>query len=150
MNRRDVDDAATLLTLLHHGKRPSSVRAVLSGWDMLQADVPSRTRIEAAASILVGSGLAEVDSSWGMLLTEQGRQVRRSVRGAGGMRSIPGAIGDLLAGSRLGRAPLALPPSVFDAAHDDYRDAARRRADREARRSRHRRWWPAAPWRLGR
>ncbi|WP_147394370.1 hypothetical protein [Arthrobacter cheniae] len=61
MDRRDMDDAATLMTLLHRGKHPSSLRALLPGWDMLQADVPSREQMETAVSILVGSGLAEVD-----------------------------------------------------------------------------------------
>lgn len=141
MNRRDVDDAATLMTLLHHGKRPSSVRALLSGWDMLEADVPSREQIETAMSILVGSGLAEVDSSWGMRLTEQGGHLRRSVKGPGGMRMVPRAISDLLSGRELNSAPLSLPQALFDAAREDYHDTARRRAERE-RRSRHRWWWP--------
>lgn len=141
MNRRDMDDAATLMTLLRRGRHPSSVRALLSGWDMLQADVPSREQMEAAISILVGSGLAEVDSSWGMRLTEEGGRLKRSVKGGQGMRLIPGAISDLLAGCQLSRAPLALPQSVFDPAREDYYGAARRRTERE-RRSRHRWWWP--------
>lgn len=139
MDRRDVEDAATLMTLLRRGKRPSSIRGLLSGWDMLQADVPSREQIETAISILVGSGLAELDSSWGMRLTEQGGQLRRSVKGTGGMRLVPGAISDLLAGRELNRAPLSLPESVFALARDDYLDTARRRAERQ---SRHHWWWP--------
>ncbi|WP_162924974.1 hypothetical protein [Mycetocola zhujimingii] len=147
MERRDMDDAATLMTLLRRRKRPSSVRRLLSGWDMLQADVPSREQIETAASILVGSGLAEVDSSWGMQLTEQGGLLRRSVKGAQGMRMIPGAIRDLLAGRQLSRAPLTLPQALYDAALNDYRDAARRRAEREAERGSRRRWWWPDPFR---
>ena len=145
MDRRnlDISDAATLMTLLHRGKRPSTLRTLLPGWDMLQADVPSRERMETAMSILVGSGLAEVDSSWGMLLTVEGGRIRRSIKGAQGMRMIPGAIGKILAGRRLDRAPLALPQAVFDAAREEYFNAARRRAERaQKRRSRHRWWWP--------
>ena len=67
------------MTLLHDAKRPLAIMALLSGWDMLQADVPSRERVERATAILVGSGLAEVDSSRGMGLTEQGVQLRRSL-----------------------------------------------------------------------
>lgn len=134
-----MDDAATLVTLLHGGRRCSSLRALLPGWDMLQADVPSRERVETAMAILVGSSLAEVDSSWGVRLTEQGVQLRRSVKGARGMREIPGAISDLLVGRQLSRAPLSLPHEVFDAAREDYLHAAQRRAER---RSRHRWWWP--------
>lgn len=139
MDRRDTEDAATLMTLLPRGKHPSSVRGLLSGWDMLQADVPSRTQIETAISILVGSGLAEVDPSWRMRLTEQGGQLMRSVKGSGGMRLMPRAISHLLAESELNRAPLSLPESVFVPARDDYLDTARRRAER---RSQHRWWWP--------
>ncbi|MBP3034923.1 hypothetical protein J2M53_01460 [Arthrobacter sp. zg-ZUI100] len=143
MDRRDMDGAATLMTLLPRGKRPSSVRTLLSGWDMLQADVPSREQIETAASILVGSGLAEVDSSWGMRLTVEGGRLTKSVNGWQGMRLIPGAIGDLLAGRQLSHAPLTLPQALYDAACEDYYDAARRRAEREReRRSGHRWWWP--------
>jgi hypothetical protein len=148
MDRRDMEDAATLMTLLHRGKHPSSVRALLSGWDMLQADVPSRKQIETAMSILVGSGLAEVDSSWGMRLTEQGGQLRRSVKGSGGMRMVPRAIGDLLSGRELNRVPLSLPESVFAPAREDYLDRGRRRAER-ARSHRHRWWWPNPSRRSG-
>ncbi|WP_144671124.1 hypothetical protein [Arthrobacter sp. U41] len=139
MDRTDMDDAATLVTLLHYGKRSSSLRALLPGWDMLEADVPSRERLETAIAILVGSRLAEVDSSWGMRLTEQGVQLKQSVKGARGMREIPAAISDLLVGRQLSRATLRLPHEVFDAAREDYLDAAQRRAER---RSRHRWWWP--------
>jgi hypothetical protein len=139
MNRMEMSDAATLMTLLHDAKRPSSVRELLSGWDMLQADVPSRERVETAIAILVGSGLAEVDSSWGMRLTEQGGQLRRSVNGTSGMRLIPGAISDLLAKCQLSRATLNLPQWVFDSALNDYLESVRRRA---GRRSRPRWWWP--------
>lgn len=85
--------------------------------------------------------LAEVDSSWVMRLTEQSRELRRSLKGARGMRLIPGVISDQLAGCELSRAPLTLPPSVFGPALKDYRDAARRRADRERDRGSRRRWW---------
>ncbi|MFC3299937.1 hypothetical protein ACFOD8_09970 [Arthrobacter agilis] len=139
VDRRDIDDAATLMTVLRHSKHPSSIRSILSGWDMLQVDVPSREQVETAISILVGSGLAEVDSSWGMRITEQGGQLRRSVKGSQGMRSIPIAMSDLLAGCELSRAPLALPQSVYGPAREDYFDAARRREERQ---SRHRWWWP--------
>ncbi|MDJ0354090.1 hypothetical protein [Pseudarthrobacter sp. PH31-O2] len=139
MNRMEMSDAATLMTLLRDAKRSSTLSTLLPGWDMLQADVPSRERVETAIAILVGSGLAEVDSSWGMRLTEQGGRLRRSVKGSQGMRMIPGEISDLLAGCQLSRATLNLPQSVFDPALKDYLDAARRRAER---RSRHRWWWP--------
>lgn len=139
VDRIDMDDAATLVTLMHDGRRSSSLSALLPGWDMLQADVPSRERVETAIAILVGSSLAEVDSSWAMRLTEQGVQLRRSVKSARGMREIPGAISDLLVGRQLSRATLSLPHEVFDAAREDYLDAAQRRAER---RSRHRWWWP--------
>ncbi|MCC3268088.1 hypothetical protein MUG94_13285 [Arthrobacter gengyunqii] len=145
MDRREMDifDAATLMTLLHRGKRPSTLRTLLPGWDMLQVNVPSREQMETAMSILVGSGLAELDSSWGMLLTEEGEQVRRSVKGRQGMRMIPSAISEILAGRELSRAPLTLPQAVFDAAREDYYNAARRTAERtQKRRSRHRWWWP--------
>ena len=139
VDRIDIDDAATLATLLRNGKYPSSPRELLPGWDMLQADVPSRERVETALAILVGSGLAEVDSSWGMRLTVQGEQLRRSVKGVRGMRLIPPAISELLIGRQLSRATLSLPPAVFDVALDDYLAAAQRSAER---RSRHRWWWP--------
>jgi hypothetical protein len=139
MNRMEMSDAATLMTLLRDAKRPSTISTLLPGWDMLEADVPSRERVETAIAILVGSGLAEVDSSWGMRLTEQGGRLRRSVKGTQGMRMISGVISDLLAGCQLSRAMLHLPPSVFDPALKDYLDGARRRA---ARRSRHHWWWP--------
>lgn len=139
VDRIHIDDAATLVTLLHDGKRSSSVKALLPGWDMLQADVPSRERVETAMAILVGSSLAEVDSSWGMRLTEQGVQLRRSVKGARGMREIPRAISNLLLGHQLSRATLSLPHEVFDGAREDYLGGAQRRAER---RSRHRWWWP--------
>jgi hypothetical protein len=148
MDRRDMEDAATLMTLLHRGKHPSSVRALLSGWDMLQADVPSRKQVETAMSILVGSGLAEVDSSWGMRLTEQGGQLRWSVKGSGGMRMVAKAIGDLLSGRELNRVPLSLPESVFAPAREDYLDRGRRRAER-ARSHQHRWWWPNPSRRSG-
>ncbi|MER2134394.1 MAG: hypothetical protein ABS910_06905 [Arthrobacter sp.] len=77
MDRTDLDDAATLLTLLPGGKRHSTIAALLPGWDMMQADVPSRERMEAAIFVLVGSGLAEVDSSWAMRLTEGGTLLQR-------------------------------------------------------------------------
>ncbi|GAA4896665.1 hypothetical protein GCM10025789_13090 [Tessaracoccus lubricantis] len=141
MDRRDLDDAATLMTLLHRGGGASSVRAMLSGWDMLQADIPSREQIETAASILVGSGFAEVDAPGRMLLTERGREVRRSVAEGAGMRSMPGAIRGMLAQCLLSRAPLALPPSVVDAALEDYRDSVRRRADRARNGRAWPRWW---------
>lgn len=133
-----MSDAATLMTLLN-AKRSSSLRELLPGWDMLQTDVPSRERVETALAILVGSGLAEVDKSWGMRLTEQGGQIRRSVKGTQGMRMIPGAISALLGSCQLSRATLNLPQSVFDRAFNDYLDAARRRAERQ---SRHHWWWP--------
>lgn len=143
MNRRDMEDAATLMTVLGRGKHPSSIHGLLSGWDMLQADVPSRKQIETAMSILVGSGLAEVDPSWGIRLTEQGGRIRRSVKGSGGMRLMPSATSDLLAERELNRAPLSLPESVFAPAREDYLDTARRRAERQARR----RWWWPDPYR---
>ncbi|WP_307094432.1 hypothetical protein [Arthrobacter sp. V1I9] len=139
MNRMDMSDAATLMTLLRDEKRSSTLSTLLPGWDMLQAEVPSRERVETAIAILVGSGLAVIDSSWGMRLTEQGGRLRRSVKGIQGMRMVPGAISDVLADCQLSRATLNLPQPVFDSALKDYLDAARRRADR---RSRHRWWWP--------
>lgn len=139
MNPMDLSDAATLMTLLREEKRSSTLSTLLPGWDMLQADVPSRDRVEAALAILVGSGLAEVDSSWGMRLTEQGGRLRRSVKGTRGMRTVPVAISDLLANHQLSRATLNLPQSVFDPALNDYLESARRRAERQ---SRHRWWWP--------
>ena len=45
VDRIDMDDAATLVTLLHDGRRSSSLSALLPGWDMLQTDVPSRERV---------------------------------------------------------------------------------------------------------
>lgn len=146
----DIFDAATLMTLLHPGKRPSTLRTMLSGWDMLQASVPSREQMETAMSILAGSGLAEVDSSWGMLLTEEGEQIRRSVKGTQGMRMIPSAINEILAARLLSRAQLTLPQAVFDTAYEDYYGAARRRAERmRVRRSRPRWWWPNPFWSPG-
>lgn len=67
----DLDDACTLMALLND-KRPVAVGHVLSGWDMLQVDVPSRERVENAASVLVGSGLAQLDEGWSLRLTAQG------------------------------------------------------------------------------
>lgn len=139
MNRFDRGDAATLMTLLHP-KRSLSLRRLLPGWDMLQCDVPSRERVETALSIVVGSGLALVDSSWGMRLTEEGEQLRRSVKGVRGMREFPGLISGLLEGHPLSRAPLSLPQPIFDAALEEYYDAGRRRAER---RSRGHWWWPS-------
>lgn len=139
----DIDDAATLMTLLPRPrKRSLSLSGVLPGWDMLQVDVPSRKQVETAMAILVGSGLAEVDSSWELRLTEQGGQVRRSVRGGWvGMREIAGAIGELLTGRQLSRAPLSLPREVFDPVLEDYLDEGRRMAERRSR-SRPHWWWP--------
>ena len=139
MNRMEMSDAATLMTLLRNANRSSTLSTLLPGWDMLQADVPSRERVETAIAILVGSGLAEVDSSWGTRLTEQGGRLRRSVKGTQGMRMVQGAISDLLAGCQVRHATLNLPQSVYEAALQDYLDAARHRAER---RSRHRWWWP--------
>lgn len=107
------------MTVLRRGKHPLSIRGLLSGWDM-QADVPSGEQIETAMSILVVSGLAEVHSSWGM-------------------RLMPRAISDLLAGRELNRVPLSLPASIFAPAREDYLDAGRRKAEE---RPRHRWWWP--------
>ena len=53
MDRLAVSDAATLMTLLHP-KRTVSLSRLLPGWDMLQCDVPSRERVEAALAILAG------------------------------------------------------------------------------------------------
>ena len=141
VDRRDRGDAATLMTLLHVSKRPKSIRRLLPGWDMLQVNVPSREQMETAIAILVGSGFAEVDPSWGMRLTEKGGQLRRSVKGAGGMRQMPGAISDLLAGHQLDRAHLSLPESVYASAREEYLDRARQRAE-HASQPRHRWWWP--------
>lgn len=133
----DVDDAATLMTLLDE-KRPTSVdRSLLSGWDMLQTDVPSRERIESAAAVLVGTGLASVDEDWGMLLTAEGTRIRRAVPGRIGVRQIPGFLGAQLRERDVSRADLVLPSSVYDAAFTAYMDAARRRAERAVRRH----WW---------
>jgi hypothetical protein len=141
MDRMARDDAATLLTLLRRGKQGQPVRGLLPGWDMLQADVPSRERVEAALSILVGSGLAEVDATWAMRPTERGEQLRRSVKGGGGMRWVPAAIGVELQKLELSCATLSLPHEVFDAARADYLSAAERRAKR---RSQPFWWWPSA------
>lgn len=125
------------MTLLHGGKHSSSLRGLLPGWDMLQADTPSWERMESALAILVGSGLAELDSSWGMRLTEEGQQLKNCVKGVQGMRGIPGAIGKLLAERHLTRAPLSLPQDLYESALTDYLDTAQHRARRRARR----RWW---------
>lgn len=133
----DVDDAATLMTLLDE-KRPTSVdRSLLSGWDMLQTDVPSHERIESAAAVLVGTGLATVDEDWGMQLTAEGARIRRAVPGRTGMRSVPGVLGAQLRERRVARADLVLPSSVYDAAYSAYMDAARRWEERAVRRH----WW---------
>lgn len=125
------------MALLHGRKHPSSLRGLLPGWDMLQADTPSWERMETAMAILVGSGLAELDSSWGMRPTEQGQQLKSCVKGVQGMRGVPGAIGKLLAERHLIRATLGLPQDLYDSALTDYLDAVQRRAGRRSRR----RWW---------
>lgn len=132
----DLDDACTLMALLND-KRPVAVGHVLSGWDMLQVDVPSRGRVENAASVLVGSGLAQLDEGWSLRLTAQGGRICRAAGAGRGMREVPGALRDDLTGRELTRAPLTLPASIFDPAHDAYLDRVRRRAERRSRR----RWW---------
>ncbi|SDQ06131.1 hypothetical protein SAMN04487847_0113 [Microbacterium sp. cf332] len=102
---------------------------MLSNWDMLQADVPTRERVEAAASFLVSDGLADVDDSWGMRLTDRGRDLLSSVTGVRGMRSMPGAVGTLLADHAPNVTSLTLPPHLFDAGLERYRVGTRRRAD---------------------
>jgi hypothetical protein len=134
----DVDDAATLMTLLDE-KRPTRVtQYLLSGWDMLQADVPSRERIESAAAVLVGTGAAAVDEDWGMRLTDEGARIRREIPGRGiGMRQIPGILGEQLRARGVARADLSLPASLYDAAYSAYMGAAARREERAYRRH----WW---------
>ncbi|MBK0331715.1 hypothetical protein I8D64_09895 [Brachybacterium sp. MASK1Z-5] len=133
----DVDDAATLMTLLDE-KRPRRVtQSLLSGWDMLQADVPTRERIESAAAVLVGTGLATVDADWGMQLTAEGARIRRAVPGRLGMRQVPGILGAQLRERGVSRADFVLPSSLYDAAFTAYMDVAARRRERAYRRH----WW---------
>lgn len=133
----DVDDAATLMTLLNE-KHPTRVtQYLLSGWDMLQADVPSRERIERAAAVLVGTGLATVDEGWGMRLRAEGARIRGEVPRGIGMRQIPGILGAQLRARDVARADLTLPASLYDAAYSAYMDAAARREERAYRRH----WW---------
>ena len=111
-----------------------------------------KDRMGTAIAILVGSGLAEADSSWGVKLTDEGQRLKRSAsKGSQGMRLIPGAISELLAARPLRRAPLDLPSAVFDPAREDYFDAARHRSDRtEKQRPGKRWWWPDRFGRYGR
>ncbi|UQN29071.1 hypothetical protein [Brachybacterium kimchii] len=134
----DVDDAATLMALLDE-KRPRRVtQSLLSGWDMLQTDLPSRERIESATAVLVGTGLATVDEDWGMLLTAEGARIRRAVPGRGlGMRQIPGILGAQLRARGVARADLTLPAALYDAAYSAYMEAAAHREERAYRRH----WW---------
>ncbi|WP_187977752.1 hypothetical protein [Mycetocola sp. JXN-3] len=142
MEDTDRFDAAIILTLVPSTQRPLSIGFLLSGWDMLDVDVPSRERVERAMAKLVGSGFAEIDpSTWDIRLTESSEELRRSVNTSGGMRAIPGRIHEALAGQRMGVAPLELVPEVFDAALEDYLARGQRRAERA---SRHRWWWPTS------
>lgn len=111
-----IDDAATVLTLLRRSGRPNSLGSLLSGWDMLQADVPDRERVEAACSILVGSGLAEITDDWHVAITSEGERIRGSVSKWSGTRTVRDEIAKRLANLELVRSPLQLPPDVFDRA----------------------------------
>ncbi|MCH1882520.1 hypothetical protein [Agrococcus sp. ARC_14] len=130
MNRRDIGDAATVLTLLQAPGRPKGLRSLVSGWDMLQADVPDRERMETAWSILIGSGLAEVDSDWCLRLTADGDRMRRAVRERGGMRTAQAEIAGRLAQEDLAATPLQLPAEVFDRAVRAYRGSGGRTVGR--------------------
>lgn len=130
MNRRDIGDAATVLTLLQGPGRAKGLRSLLSGWDMLQADVPVRERMETAWSILIGSGLAEVDSGWCLSLTAGGDRIRREVRGRGGMRTVQAELAGRLAQVDLATTSLQLPADVFDRAVLAYLGRAGRAARR--------------------
>lgn len=116
MMRRVIDDAATVLTLLRRSGRPISLSALLSGWDLLEADIPARERVEAACSILVGTGLAEVSEDWGVSVTQKGERIRRAVNKWTGMRIVRAEIADRLAQHDLVRSPVKLAPDVFDRA----------------------------------
>ena len=137
-NDRLLSDAATLLACLGRGARNVRLRAVLATWDMLQADVPTRERVEAAASFLVGQHLISVDATWDIRLTTDGTVLRRSVRVSGGMRSLPSALAERLRMLRQPSVAVSLPVEVFAAALDAYRASAERWT-----RAPKRRWWRA-------
>ncbi|WP_306231749.1 hypothetical protein [Agrococcus beijingensis] len=125
IGRGDIGDAATVMTLLQGTGRSQGLRSLVSGWDMLQADVPDRERMETAWSILVGSGIAEVGSGWSLSLTGEGDRVRSAVRGRGGMRTVVAELADRLAQRDLAMAPLQLPAEAFDRAVQAYRGSDR-------------------------
>jgi hypothetical protein len=142
----DIDAAATLMTLLHSTERPARVRELVADWDMLQAGPPSREELEAAAAVLVGSGLAQLDVSWGVRLTEAGARLRNSVPGRTAMRRIPCFLQQTLHEHRLERADLHLSREAFDAALADHLGRARLRAERGVKKNR---WWWRTPSRRG-
>lgn len=114
--QRETNNAATVLALLHRVGRPVSLKSLLAGWDMLQADIPSREDVEAGCSILVGSGLASVSDDWRVDLTREGERIRRSVSSWSGMRVVRAELADRLTLHDLARSPLQLPPDMFERA----------------------------------
>lgn len=130
IEEQDIADAAILMTLLHIKKRRSQLLNLISGWDMLQADVPSRERFETAASILVGSGLAEMDDSCALRLTEEGERIKCSVDSSKNMRTAPGKLEAILGANYLARSALVVPEEVFVPVLSHYcARADRRRTD---------------------
>lgn len=139
MHRWTIEDAATLLATVTSQKHPTTLSSVISGWDMLQVDRPSYERLQEATSVLVGSHLVVVDSSWRLRLTAEGEAVRRSVGRVGYMRQLPGLLAPALGERDLTGADVDLPREVYDGVVDDYLERAKRRAARPVR---SRWWWP--------
>lgn len=137
MHRLTIEDAATLLATVTSRKHPATISSVIWDWDMLQVDRPSYERLQEAISVLVGSHLVGVDSSWRLRLTAEGEAVRRSVGRVGYMRELPARLAQALSERDVACADVGLPREVYD----DVVDALRERSERLAARPVRSRWW---------
>lgn len=113
-------DAATLLAALTPGrKRRSTIRGIVSTWDMIQAGMPSRSSLEAAAGALSAARLITIDDDWRLGLTAEGARIRAIPSGWAGMRTLPSAIEKHLPPLVID-PHVTLPAELYDSAHDDY------------------------------
>ncbi|MDR6690955.1 hypothetical protein J2X55_001867 [Microbacterium sp. 1154] len=113
-------DAATLLATLTPGKkRRSTIRGILSTWDMIQVGMPSRRTLEAAAGALSAARLITIDDDWRLSLTAEGARIRAIPSGWAGMRTFPSAIEKHLP-PLVGDPEVTLPAELYECARDDY------------------------------
>jgi len=113
-------DAATLLTALTPGKkRRSTIRGILSTWDMVQVGMPSRETLEATAGALSAAKLITIDDDWRLSLTAEGARIRAIPSGWAGMRTLPSVIEKHL--PPLATDPhVTLPAELYDSARADH------------------------------